>query len=184
MKEEIWKDIEEFEGYEGLYKVSNRGNVKSLNYRHTGKERILKTRKTSDGYLLVNLYKDGKMKTYYVHQLVATAFCENPEGYTEVNHKDENKENNCIDNLEWCSRSYNLSYNGRAKKAGEKVAEKLSKPVLAIHKISGLILEFSSTMEASRQTGINQGNITSCLKGRLKSAGGYYWHYADEDNNE
>ena len=108
MKEEIFKDIE---GYEGLYKVSNMGNVKSLKY---GKERILKAGKNRGGYLYVFLYKDGKAKNYTVHKLVGNAFLSNPQGYKELNHKDEDKTNNNADNLEWCSRSYNCSYNDKA----------------------------------------------------------------------
>ena len=84
-------------------------------------------------------------------------------------------------NLEWCNSLYNNTYNGRAKKAGKKNTNtpKRSKPVLGINKISGLILEFHSIAEAERQTGINKGNICSCLKGNYKSAGGYVWYYAD-----
>ena len=171
MKEE-WRDIQ---GYEGLYQVSNMGRVKSLNYRNTGKEGILKRYGDCHGYPIVGLYKDGKSKCYLVHRLVATAFCENPEGYTEVNHINEDKADCRAENLEWCSRSYNLSYNGRAK----KVAEKKSKPVIAIHKINGLSLEFPSAREAERQLGIAQNHICACCKGRLKSIGGFYWYYAD-----
>ena len=191
MREEIWKDVE---GYEGYYMVSNRGNVKSLNYRHTSKERILKPQKNNDGYLNVLLYQDGKGKTYKVHRLVATAFCENPHGFKEVNHIDEDKTNNCADNLEWCSRSYNCTYNGRAKKSGKKTAEKLrgrklseetikkiSKPVYSINKVSGLITYWNSAKEASMQMGINNGHICECLKGRRNSAGNHYWMYANTD---
>ena len=173
MKGEIWKDIE---GYEGLYQVSNLGRVKSLNYHRTGKEGILEG--YGNDYLQVNLCKDGNREQPLVHVLVATAFIENPDNLPEVNHKDENKYNNCMDNLEWCSHSYNNTYNDKAKKVGKK----LSKSVIGINKISGLILEFPSTCEASRQTGIDQGNITKCCKGkRYKSAGGYIWHYADSE---
>lgn len=177
MKEE-WRNIE---GYEGKYEVSNRGNMKSLNYNHTGKEKIMKPQKNRDGYLIIGLWKDGKAKWYLVHRLVASVFCENPHGYTEVNHLDEDKTNNCADNLEWCSRSYNNTYNGKAKKAGKKIAEKLSKPVIAIDRITGLIVEFPSAKEAERMIGIDHGNICNCLKGRLKSAGGFYWYYADTE---
>ena len=221
MKGEIWKDIE---GFEGKYQVSNMSNVKSLErtvwngrgYYKTVPERILKARKASNGYLQVQLCKDGKVKGYLVHRLVASAFCENPEGYTEVNHLDENKTNNNADNLEWCSRSYNANYGTRNQRAGKKVAEKLrgrkqseehikkrveklkgrkmseesikkrvekqSKPIFGIDKVSGLIVEFSSVNEASRQLGLNPGNICSCLKGRLKSCGGFYWMY--KNNND
>ena len=175
-EKEIWKDIE---GYEGMYQVSNMGNVKSLNYNNTGKEGILKPWKNKDGYLQVQLYQDRKRKMYLVHQLVATAFCENPMGFTVVNHKDENKQNNCMENLEWCSVLYNNTYNGRAKKIGKKVAEKLSKPVIAIDKRTGLIVEFLSIQEASRQTAISQGHICECCQGKRKSIGGFYWYYAD-----
>ena len=186
MREEIWKDIE---GYEGYYMVSNMGNVKSLgngksrnsNY---SKERILKPSKNKDGYLYVFLYKDGKRKFYTVHQLVGNAFLSNPQGYKEVNHIDEDKTNNRADNLEWCSRVYNNTYNGRAKKVGKKNTNhpKKSKPVIAIHKINGLILEFSSIMEASRQIGIDSSHICECCKGKYKSAGGFYWMY--KNNND
>ena len=177
---EEWRDIED---YKGLYQVSNMGRVKSLErtvwngrgYYVTIHERILKPKKDRGGYLQVHLCKDGKAKFYTVHKLVATAFCENPEGYTDVNHIDEDKANNCADNLEWCSKSYNNTYNGRAKKVGKKI----SKPVLAIHKINGLILEFPSAHEASRVLSIAQGNITRCCRGKANSAGGYVWYYAD-----
>ena len=188
--EEIWKDKE---GYEGKYQISNRGNVKSLNYLRTGKERILKPQKTGKGYLFVYLYKDGKAKKYLVHQLVATVFCDNPHGFKEVNHIDEDKTNNCANNLEWCSRSYNCSYNDRAKKAGKKTSEKLrgrklseehikkmSKPVIAINKRTGLKIEFVSSREAERETGIAQQNICACCKGKRKSAGGFYWMYVQK----
>ena len=201
MREE-WKPVR---NYEGLYEVSDMGRVKSLErtvwnsvrgFYRTVPERILKPIRDKYGYVVVNLHKDAKSKTYKIHRLVATAFCENPEGYTEVNHINEDKADCRAENLEWCSRSYNNTYNGRAKKAGKKVgkklrgrkqaeetikkrAEKLSKPVIGINKVSGLIVEFQSAREAERQLGINQGHICSCLIGRLKSAGGYVWYYAD-----
>ena len=178
MKEEIWKDIE---GYEGKYQASNKGNMKSLNYNNTGKERILKPKKDSGGYLQVHLSKDGKGKWYLVHRLVATAFIPNPQGYKEVNHIDEDKTNNCVENLEWCSRSYNMTYNGRAKKVAKKIGKKLSKPVIGIDKVTGLIVEFASAHEAERETGIAQQNICACCKGKRNSCGGFYWMYADAD---
>ena len=165
MKEEIWKDIQ---GYEGLYMVSNLGRVKSLNYHRTGKERIMKPSDNGHGYLFVVLCKDGKDKNCRINRLVAQAFLPNPNNLPEVNHKDENPKNNRVENLEWCSRQYNVDYS-------------LSKAVIGIDKVSGLILEFPSTREAERQTGISKGNICDCLKGRQKSAGGFYWQYADSE---
>jgi hypothetical protein len=104
---EIWKDIE---GYEGLYQVSNLGNVKSLytnknlSYIKCGRDRE---------YLSVSLSKDKKLKIYYIHRLVAETFIDNPNNYPYVNHKDENKQNNCVNNLEWCSPKYNINYGTR-----------------------------------------------------------------------
>ena len=147
----------------------------------------MKPQKYSNGYLYVKLWKDGKSKRYLVHRLVAQAFLLNPNNLPVINHKDENKQNNRVENLEWCSSSYNNNYNDRAKKVGKKVAEKLtnhpktSKPIIGIDKVTGLIVEFVSCMEAERQTGINNSNIIKCCQGKLKSCGGFYWMYANTD---
>ena len=92
---EQWRDIE---GFDGLYQVSNQGRVKSLKY---GKEKILKGVKSCNGYLTVGLCKDGKEVRKYIHRLVAEAFLPNPQNLPQVNHKDEDKTNNCVENLEW-----------------------------------------------------------------------------------
>lgn len=174
MEKEIWKDIE---GYNGLYEVSSLGRIKSLNYNKTGKERILKGRDNGRGYLFVSLYKDGKSKQYLIHRLVGEAFCENPHGYREINHKDECKSNNMAENLEWCSHSYNNIYNDKAKKVGEKN----SRPVFGINKVTNHIVVFSSAKEASKHLGINPSNITQCCQGkRYKSVGNYIWQYANQ----
>ena len=153
------------------------GRVKSLNYRRTGKERIMKPRKNIGGYLQVQLCQEGKRKWYSVHQLVASAFCENPMGYKEVNHISEDKLDNRAENLEFCSRSYNVNYGTGSKRS----AEKRRKAIIGINKVDGLILEFSSLIEASKQTNTNIGNICNCLKGRYDNAGGFYWFYADDN---
>lgn len=114
--EEQWKDIK---GHEGLYEVSNFGNVRSLDRviraKHNGtmlrKGRILTPfYEEKKGYYQVSLSKDGKNKKHRVHRLVASAFLDNPHNYTDVNHKDEVKTNNNVDNLEWCTRKYNNNY--------------------------------------------------------------------------
>ena len=182
MREE-WRPVV---GYEGLYEVSNTGNVKSLErtvwdsvrgYYRTIPERILKVGKTTNGYLHVQLYKDGKGKWYLVHRLVAVAFIGNPNNLLVINHKNEIKSDNRVSNLEWCSHSYNNSYNDKGKKIGEKN----SKPVIGINKVSNLILEFSSAHEAERKLGINNSSIIKCCKGKAKSAGNFYWYYADTE---
>ena len=180
MREE-WRNIEVFEGY---YMISNLGRVKSLermkwNGRGYQKvpEKILKGRDNGHGYLRVNLCKEGKVKQHLVHVLVATAFLPNPDNLPEVNHKDENKQNNCVENLEWCSHSYNNKYNDKAKKVGKK----RSKPVYSVDKESGLIMWWQSAHEAERCTGIPHQNIIKCCKGKLNSAGNHIWFYADDN---
>ena len=111
MIKENWKDVI---GYEGLYKVSDLRRVKSLNYHRSGKEVILKQCKSKDGYLKVCLFKNGKQTTFSVHRIVALAFINNYNNCPEINHKDEDKTNNCVENLEWCDRKYNANY-GTAK---------------------------------------------------------------------
>ena len=169
---EQWKAIA---GYEGLYEVSDKGRVKSLGNNKFGKEKILKPQKTYDGYLQVDLYKDGKLKHSKVHRLVAEAFIQNPNNLYTVNHKDEVKTNNVASNLEWMSRKDNNNYGTHNK----RVAEALSKQVQMFDKSTGeLLATFPSTNEADRVTGIDHGNISKCCLGKYKSAGGYIWRYA------
>ena len=120
MLEEIWKDIPD---YEGLYQVSNYGRVKSL---HFGKEKLLKPQPNSNGYLRVYLYKEKKQKLKYVHQLVAIAFIpnNNPIEKTEINHIDENKENNCVNNLCWITHKENCNYGTKLHRQSEKMKGK------------------------------------------------------------
>ena len=114
-KKEIWKPIA---NYEGIYEVSNKGHIKSVsryvksNYGNMRfqKEKIRKLTINNKGYLIVRLCKNGKYETYLVHRLVANTFIPNPYGYNEVNHKDEDKTHNSVDNLEWCSHNYNIQY--------------------------------------------------------------------------
>ena len=200
MKGEIWKDIE---GYEGLYQISNMGRVKSLErtvwdsrgYYKTVSEKIRKGYDNGHGYLRVTLCKDGKDKTCRINRLVAMAFIPNPDNLPEVNNKNEDKTDNRVENLEWCSKSYNVNYGTRNKRIAEKIrgrklseehkkkiGKKNSKPVFSVDKKSGLIMWWQSIMEAERCTGINQGHICACCNGKRKSAGGHIWFYADDDN--
>ena len=111
MKKEIWKDVP---GYEGLYQVSNLGNVRSLNYRGRGKTRILSPGKDKKGYLHVSLFKDKNRTIVQIHRIVAITFIPNPNNLPVVNHKDWNLGNNCVDNLEWCTFVYNSQYRKKA----------------------------------------------------------------------
>ena len=154
---EHWKAID---GYEGLYEVSDLGRVKSLGNNKSGKEKILKPGKNTGGYLQVNIYKDGHVKTVRIHRLVAEAFIPNPNNLDTVNHKDEVKTNNVVTGYKLQSKS------------------KKSKQVQMFDKKTGeLLATFPSTNEADRVTGINQGNISKCCNGKYKSTGGYIWRY-------
>ena len=171
---ETWKAIA---GYEGIYEVSDQGRVKSLKH---GKEKILKPQKDTGGYLQVYLCKDGQKKTSLVHRLVAESFIQNPNNLETINHKDEDKTNNTVTNLEWMSQKDNLNYGTRNKRACEAKINhpSLSKKVQMFDKSTGeLLATYPSTREANRITGINPGNISSCCLGKHKSSGGYKWRY-------
>lgn len=116
LPKQIWKDIE---GYKGLYQVSNTGRVRSLNYLHTGKTKVMKQGTNKGGYKVIGLHRNGKRKVHSVHRLVALAFIPNPNNYPFINHKDENKTNNAVWNLEWCTPKYNSNYGNCRKKISE-----------------------------------------------------------------
>lgn len=158
---EIWKDIK---GYEGKYLISNTGKVKSLNYNNTKKSKLLK-QNNINGYNTVCLWENSKSKRCRVNRLVAEAFISNPSNLPEVNHKDENKMNNNVDNLEWCDSKYNCNYGNRNKK--------LSKPIQCIE--TGII--YPSILQAGKQTGINHYHIGDVARGKRHTAGGYHWRY-------
>ena len=187
---EIWKDIE---NYEGKYQVSNLGRVRSLerdvfNYRgtlmHHMEEKILVQRIGKRGYAYVNLYLNGKAKTIKTHRLVAMAFLPNPENKPMVNHKDEVKTNNVVDNLEWCDNKYNANYgtrneriiqNRRSYKLGN--APK-AKPVFC----EELNKTFDCAKRAEQELGIWGTSIIKVCKGKAKTTGGFHWKYANEND--
>lgn len=175
--EEVWKDIQ---GYEGLYQVSNLGRVRSLsryvNYGHSvayRKGRILKEGIATCGYRQVELRKNNRPTHALVHRLVAQAFIPNPDNLPQVNHKDENKANNQVSNLEWNTSKDNINYGTGIKRR----AEKLSTAIIMCNLDGTEINHFNSLNEASRKTGISAGNICMCCKGRRETANGYKWKY-------
>ena len=169
IEEEIYKDVS---GYEGLYQVSNFGNVRSLNYNHTGQTRILRPVKDRYGYLLVDICKDGNRKKHRVHRLVAQAFIPNPDNLPEINHKDENKENNVVTNLEYCDRRYNVNHGTRT----ERMAEARSEEVLQFTLDYVLVKEWSSIAECGRN-GFNISCVSDCCNNKYGKKGNVYKGY-------
>ena len=176
---EIWKPIN---GYEGLYEVSNLGRVKSLARIHImpngavmkHSEKILVAVDDGKGYLRLHLSKDGKVKSFRVHRLVAQAFIQNSNDFPTVNHIDGNKKNNVMDNLEWCTQAENIahSYSTVLKTKNYPKAVKATDEFGNVH-------HFTSQCDAARRTGIAQQNISRCCLGKNKSAGGYVWQYIE-----
>ena len=162
----LWRDIA---GYEGLYLISDKGEVLSLPRKGRCKKKLLKPHlrgKKGLWYPAVTLTKDGKSKAFSIHRLVAIAFIPNPQNLPEINHKDENTLNYSIDNLEWCDRQYNIEYS-KAKRVSQ-------------YKDGVKLAEYKSTVYASEITGIQRRSITNALKGWSKTAGGYEWKYSDD----
>ena len=175
---ENWKDVL---GYEGLYQASNLGRIRSLNYNREGKIKILKPVKAKNGYLRVNLYKDGKLKHYSVHRLVWEAFNGKiPEGY-EINHINEIKTDNRLENLNLMTPKQNVNWGTRNQRVGEKQRNdsNRSKPVLQFTLEWKFVREWPSTKECGRN-GFNQGHVAECCRGELKTYKGYKWMYADD----
>lgn len=164
---EIWKNIN-LKGYEDFYQVSNLGRVRSVDkvdsLGRLIRGKIKSNANNGNGYLVVNLKNNGKQKMVTVHRLVAEAFIENPKNLPCVNHKDENKTNNKVNNLEWCDHKYNNSY-GTAHIRSAKAHinhPNMSKKVICVE--TGVI--YPSIAEVERQLGICSSNIVVCLQHR------------------
>ena|SRR5699024_1779494 len=190
-EKEVWKDVV---GYEGYYQVSNFGRVKRVGRSITGKNgvtrywkgRILTQTTNPDGYPMCILSKNGKTNLFGVHRLVAIAFIANPDELPVTNHIDEDKKNNHIDNLEWCTVAYNNTHGNRIKdmkkskgfierhKRSRKTVEKLTLNGELVERFSSLKDAYKSSPEYSKS------GISHCCTGRLKTYKGYIWKYADE----
>ena len=180
METEIWKSLPGAP----VVEVSTFGRVRTLDRvvprgKHTQltKGRVLKQCNRKDGYLQVRIPIDGKFATKRAHRLVAQAFIKNPNDLPEVNHKDSDRANNNVSNLEWCSRSYNRQYR---EKYGVSSTEVLGHPVFAINLSTLEVSHFSSQAEAGRVIGVSKGNINSVIKGKFKQTNGYW--FVNDDN--
>ena len=182
--EEIWKPIK---GYEGLYEVSNTGKVKSLNYRGTKKEKLLTPKENNSGRLMVGLQNRNKPKYYLIHRLVAQAFIPNPNEYPEINHIDENPKNNVVDNLEWCTRIYNVHCYQRNHpdyaKSRKYVTrrKRLQMNVLQMSLDGKVIRKWENSRTVFVETGMSDWSISECCRGKRKTAYGYIWQYASDN---
>ncbi|MFT8756944.1 NUMOD4 domain-containing protein [Leuconostoc pseudomesenteroides] len=189
MSKEVWRPIK---GYEGRYEVSNFGRIKSLPFvrgNHTGyyktKEIIRKQVANEKGYMRVSLSgQGGKKKMHSVHRLVALAFLPNPENFEEVNHRDFNKENNRVENLEWCDREYNMSYldtkDRRLKNLDRnKIGVKHRKPVIGVTETQRV--RFDSIKSASKFIGCVPSAVGNVIYGRSKSAKGWKFEFESDE---
>ena len=179
MKNEEWRDVV---GYEGRYQISSMGRVKSLartfigkgGGEHLVKERVLKPCDNGRGYLYIGLSDGtGEHKRHYIHRLVGEAFLPRAEGKDAINHKDEDKTNNNVWNLEWVSDKENCNFGTR----NERIAKANSKPVAQCTKEGELVKTWSSLTEIGKQTGFSIGNISQVTNGKHKQAYGFIWRY-------
>lgn len=197
MKKEYWRPIV---GYEGLYEVSSLGRVKSLNYRRTGKEKILNPG-NNDGYLHVNLCKNGEIQSKLVHQLVVEAFIPNPENKPFIDHINTIRNDNRVENLQWVTSKENANnpitkqHYSESKKGeknpffGKVYTEEEKRKLFEIQPIKknvvclkdNKVIKFYLSLHAVEKDGFQIPNVIACCKGRIKSHKGYNWRYATPD---
>ena len=183
-EKEIWKDVPNYEGY---YQVSNLGRIKAINrvvnIKETKtmclREHIMKQRKTNKGYMVVRLSKDGIAKNMFVHVAVLTSFSKRPQGMSQINHKDEDKANNNLTNLEFCTPSYNQNYGRCSKNKSDATIndKRKSKAIIQISLDGSEINCFPSLREVERILGFQHGHIREACNGKLHTAYGYKWRW-------
>ena len=172
--QEIWKDIK---GFEGMYQVSNMGNVKSLNYNHTNESKMLIPLKRKDGYLKVRLYKNKGYGTFFVHRLVAETFIKKVPNKIIINHKDGNKSNNRVNNLEWCTQKENVNH---AYKIGRK---KLTRyygrtRIVGQYDLNNNLIKIWETLsDIEKELGFDDSAIWCCCNNKTKKSYNFIWKY-------
>ena len=166
-----WREVKEYSNYE----VNQLGEI-----RHKKRQKILKPRDNNGGYQYVNFKINGKNTNFAVHRIVANAFIPNPNGYTEVNHKDYNKKNNCVDNLEWVSSSQNKQHSylkQENKKSRGKAVNQYTK--------EGIFLKtFDSVSDAAKELGCCVAAISNCCLGRTKTSQGFRWSFVESSTTK
>ena len=166
-----WREVKEYSNYE----VNQLGEI-----RHKKRQKILKPRDNNGGYQYVNFKINGKNTNFAVHRIVANAFIPNPNGYTEVNHKDYNKKNNCVDNLEWVSSSQNKQHSylkQENKKSRGKAVNQYTK--------EGIFLKtFDSVSNAAKELGCCVAAISNCCLGRTKTSQGFRWSFVESSTTK
>lgn len=185
----IYKDIK---GYEGLYKISEFGDIirlnkevkslKSLSGVRVLNQKKLKPQTNKGGYLYTQLVdRFGDRNHHFIHQLVAKTFLENPNNLYSINHKDENKINNHYSNLEWCTIKYNNLYNNRQLKINEKLQDVVkSKKAIQQYSVNNILIkEFKSINEACRELKIFKQGLSPCLHGKKSKYKGYIWKFKE-----
>lgn len=188
MKKEIWKDIP---GYEGFYQVSDMGKIKGISRTvrrksvaknqgefFTIKEKYKNILRDTYGYEIVGFCKNSKLKTIKVHRIIATAFIPNPENKPQVNHINGFRNDNRIENLEWCTSKENIihSFKHLNKNETRFKIEKLNPlPILQFELNGALIKEYPTRAQAEKETGVNQSDICKCASLKQKTAGGFLW---------
>lgn len=169
-REETWKDIR---GFEGHYQISDKGRIKSIIRKNRLSERILSPYMTKRGYLQVKLCIRGTTFPLSIHRAVAECFIPNPNNLPQINHKDENKKNNNVENLEWCTNTYNNMY-GTVK---ERRTFTCSKGVLQKDLDEKVVGDFKSLNEAVKCTGYTKSSIAKCCRGESETYKGFIWKY-------
>lgn len=180
MINEVWKSID---GYDGYYEVSNLGNIRSVDRcviasngaKKYFKGQQLKTWHSHNGYVLCNLKKNGKSKTVRVNRIVAQTFIPNPYNHPVINHINFDKDDNCVDNLEWCSHKYNINY------TYNNCMSKSQKHVLKLDPYTLQVLdEYISLADAARNNNCYFQNISRCCYNKDYKCGGYKWRFAND----
>lgn len=184
---EVWKSVP---GYEGFYEASNYGRVRSIFRRFRNKagrlcdfhSQIIKVIITKSGYCSVSLSKEGNTRSHRLHKVVLESFCVRPFGKEQINHKDENKHNNCLTNLEFCTAKYNSNYGTKIERFRRKNTNnpKHSKSILQYTPEGKLVAEYPSIKEAWRMTGVDTRSISCACNGHHLTSCGYVWLFKGE----